>query len=109
MIRRARDPTLVKYMADAEHMRDLAGRGEGASVVASAKNVVFPELLRICSASTFLAMSGFSAPVQRVLGNFADQLSQVSGGDARAPQGKLVLLIVVIKGATFRRNRAFLL
>ena len=47
MIRRARDPALVKYVADAEHMRDLAGRGEGASVVASAKNVVLPELLRI--------------------------------------------------------------
>ena len=47
MIRGARDSALVKYMADAEHMRDLAGRGKSASVVASAKRVVFPKLLRI--------------------------------------------------------------
>ena len=45
VIRRARDPALVKYMADAEHMRDLATRGESASVVGLVSNVVFPGLL----------------------------------------------------------------
>ena len=62
-------------------------------MVGLAQHVVFPELLRIWSASAFLAIPGFLAPVQRVLGNFAVQLPRVSGGGARAPQGKLVLII----------------
>ena len=62
-------------------------------MVGLAKNVVFPELLRIWSASAFLTIPGFLAPVQRVLGNFAVQLPRVSGGGARAPQGKLVIIV----------------
>ena len=47
MIRRARDPALVKYMADAEHIRGLADRGESASMIGLVTSLVFPELLRI--------------------------------------------------------------
>ena len=47
VIRRVRGPALVKYMADAEHIRGLADRGESASMVGLVTSLVFPELLRI--------------------------------------------------------------